>query len=126
MLVAEKAVGLSWVSVRDRLPFDGHECALICRNLDSNKLRRAIGGRLHGNWEIQDGALVKYDVCAWLKLLSTPSNISNGLALWSDSQLPLHVALRNGMFRSAHREQRQRKAGSPVRPCARVPHRQKL
>ena len=31
MLVAEK-VGLSWVSVRDRLPFDGHECALICRN----------------------------------------------------------------------------------------------
>ncbi len=24
MLVAEKTVGLSWVSVRDRLPFDGH------------------------------------------------------------------------------------------------------
>jgi hypothetical protein len=33
MLVAEKAIGLSWVSVRDRLPFDGHECALISMNL---------------------------------------------------------------------------------------------
>ncbi len=54
MLVAEKSVGLSWVSVRDRLPFDGHECALICRNPKSNYLRRAIGCRLHGNWEIQD------------------------------------------------------------------------
>jgi hypothetical protein len=30
-------------SVRDRLPFDGHECALICRNPKSNYLTRAIG-----------------------------------------------------------------------------------
>ena len=51
MLVAEKTVGLSWVSVRDRLPFDGHECALICRNPNSNDLTRAIGCRLHGDWE---------------------------------------------------------------------------
>ena len=43
MLVAEKAIGLSWVSVRDRLPFDGHEWALICRNPNSNDLKRAIG-----------------------------------------------------------------------------------
>jgi hypothetical protein len=30
MLVAEKPIALSWVSIRDRLPFDGHghECAL--------------------------------------------------------------------------------------------------
>jgi hypothetical protein len=75
MLVADKTVGLSWVSVRDRLPFDGHECALICRNPKSNDLRSAIGGRLHGNWEIRDRALVNYDVRAWLKLPSTPSNI---------------------------------------------------
>jgi hypothetical protein len=34
MLVAEKTIELSWVSVRDRLPFDGHECALICRGGD--------------------------------------------------------------------------------------------
>src|SRR5438067_2380858 len=52
MLVAEKAVGLSWVSVRDRLPFDGHTCALLCRNPQSNELRRAIGCRLHGEWEL--------------------------------------------------------------------------
>jgi len=76
MLVAENvAVGWSWVSVRDRLPFDGHECALICRNLNSNDLRRAIGCRLHGNWEIQDFAPVNCDVRAWLKLPSTPANI---------------------------------------------------
>jgi hypothetical protein len=75
MSVAEKTVGLSWVSVRDRLPFDGHECALICRNPNSNGLRRAIGCRLHGNWEIQDCALVNCDVLAWLKLPSTPFNI---------------------------------------------------
>jgi hypothetical protein len=75
MLVAEKALGLSWVSVRERLPFDGHECALICRDRTSNDLRRAIGCRLHGNWEIQDSTLEKYDVRAWLKLPSTPSNI---------------------------------------------------
>ena len=54
MLVAEKPIALSWVSVRDRLPFDGHECALICRSRNSNDLRRTIGCRLHGNWEIQD------------------------------------------------------------------------
>jgi hypothetical protein len=75
MLVAEKTVGLSWVSVRDRLPFNGHECALICHNPISNDLRRAIGCRLHGNWEIQDCALENWDVRAWLKLPSTPSNI---------------------------------------------------
>jgi hypothetical protein len=76
MLVAEKTViALSWVSVRDRLPFDGHECVLICRNPNSNELRRAIGCRLHGNWEIEDRALVNCDVRAWLKLPSTPSDI---------------------------------------------------
>jgi len=75
MLVAEKAVGLSWVSVRDRLPFDGHECALICRNLNSSDLRRAIGCRLHGDWKIEDCALVNWDVRAWLKLPSTPSHL---------------------------------------------------
>ena len=75
MLVAENKAGLSWVSVGDRLPFDGHECALICRDLNSNELRRAIGCRLHGNWEIEDCALVKCVVLAWLKLPLTPSNI---------------------------------------------------
>ena len=75
MLVAEKSAGVSWVSVRDRLPFDGHECALICRNPKSNYLTRAIGGRLHGKWEIQDGSLMNCDVRAWLKLPSTPCNI---------------------------------------------------
>ena len=75
MLVAEKTVELSWISVRDRLPFDGHECALICRNPNSSELRRAIGFRLHGNWEIQDCALVNFDVRAWLKLPSTPFNM---------------------------------------------------
>ena len=75
MLVAEKTIGLSWVSVRDRLPFDGHECALICRNPKSSYLTRAIGCRLHGNWEIQDHSLVNFDVRAWLKLPSTPPNI---------------------------------------------------
>ena len=77
MLVAEKTVvALSWVSVRDRLPFNGHECVFICRDPNSNELRRAIGCRLHGNWEFEDRALVNCDVCAWLKLPSTPSNIS--------------------------------------------------
>jgi hypothetical protein len=75
MLVAEKTVDLSWISVRDRLPFDGHECALICRNPNSKELRRTIGFRLHGNWEIQDGAMVNCDVRAWLKLPSTPPNM---------------------------------------------------
>jgi hypothetical protein len=75
MLVAEKTAGLSWVSVNERLPFDGHECALICRNQKSNDLRRAIGCRLHGNWEIQDHSLANCDVRAWLKLPSTPGNI---------------------------------------------------
>jgi hypothetical protein len=75
MLVAEKTVGLSWVSVRDRLPFDGHECALICRNPNSKDLKRAIGCRLHGNWEIQDRTLANCDVRAWLKLPSTPFNL---------------------------------------------------
>jgi hypothetical protein len=73
MLVAEKTVGLSWVSVKDRLPFDGHECALICSTPNSKELRRAIGCRLHGNWEIQDRALTTCEVRAWLKLPSTPS-----------------------------------------------------
>jgi hypothetical protein len=50
MLVAEKPIELSWVSVRDRLPFDG-------------------------NWEIQDQSMVSFDVRAWLKLPSTPGNI---------------------------------------------------
>ena len=75
MLATENQAGLSWVSVRDRLPFDGHECALICREGNSNDLRRAIGCRLHGNWEIQDYASTKCDVLAWLKLPSTPSSI---------------------------------------------------
>jgi len=75
MLVAENTVGLSWVSVRDRLPFDGHECALIYRDAKSNDLRRAIGCRLPGNWEIEHRALVKCDVRAWLKLPPTPSNV---------------------------------------------------
>jgi hypothetical protein len=75
MLVTEKTVALSWVSVRDRLPFDGHECALICRSPTSNELKRAIGCRLHGKWEIEDCALATCDVRAWLKLPSTPSNI---------------------------------------------------
>ena len=75
MQVVEKAVGLSWVSVRDRLPFDGHECALICRNLNSSDLRRAIGCRLQGSWVIQDCGLMNCDVRAWLKLPSTPSNV---------------------------------------------------
>ena len=72
MLVVEKTVGLSWVSVRDRLPLDSHECALICHNPNSNEVRRAIGCRLHGNWEIQDRALTTCDVRAWLKLPSIP------------------------------------------------------
>ena len=71
----EGKVGLGWVSVRDRLPFDGHECALICANPSSNDLRRAIGCRLHGNWEIQDYALANYDVRAWLRLPSISSSI---------------------------------------------------
>ncbi len=75
MLATERTAGLSWVSVRDRLPFDGHECALICRNSNSTDLRRAIGCRLHGNWEIQDYALVNCDVRALLKLPSTPPNV---------------------------------------------------
>jgi hypothetical protein len=74
MLVAEN-LALSWVSVRDRLPFDGHECALICRNPKSNHLTRAIGCRLHGDWEIQDQSLMNCDVRAWLKLPSTPGNV---------------------------------------------------
>jgi len=75
MLVAEKMVGLPWISVRDRFPFDGHECVLICCIPNSNELRRVIGCRLHGKWEIQDSALVKYDVRAWIKLPPTPFNI---------------------------------------------------
>src|SRR6202030_679702 len=70
MLGAEKSAGVSWASVRDRLPFAGHECALICRNSKSNCLTRAIGCRLHGKWEIQDGSLMNCDVRAWLKLPS--------------------------------------------------------
>jgi len=75
MLVAERTFALSWVSVRSRLPFDGHECALIYRDPNSNDLKRAIGCRLHGDWEIQDCAQVKCEVLAWLKLPSTPSDI---------------------------------------------------
>jgi hypothetical protein len=75
MLVAENKASSTWVSVRERLPFDGHECALICRDPNSNALRRAIGCRLHGNWEIEDCTLVRYVVLAWLKLPSTPANI---------------------------------------------------
>ena len=75
MLVAEKTVTWSWVSVRDRLPFDGHECALICRNPNSDDRRRAVGCRLHGNLAIQDSALLNFDVRAWLKLPPTPSNM---------------------------------------------------
>ena len=61
MLVAEKAVGVSW--------------ALLCRNPKSNDLSSAIGCRLHGEWEIQDRALLNSDVRAWLKLPPTPPNI---------------------------------------------------
>jgi hypothetical protein len=43
MPVPEKTVGLSWVSVRDRPPFDGHECALICRNPNSMNLEERLG-----------------------------------------------------------------------------------
>jgi hypothetical protein len=75
MLVAERPGTQAWVSVRERLPFDGHECALICRSRNSNDLRRTIGSRLHGNWEIQDQSMVSFDVRAWLKLPSTPGNI---------------------------------------------------
>jgi hypothetical protein len=75
MLVAENKASSTWVSVRERLPFDGHECALICRDPNSNALRRAIGCRLHGNWEIEDCALERCVVLAWLKLPSTPANI---------------------------------------------------
>ena len=70
MLVAEKPIGLSWVSARDRLPFDGHECALICRHPNSNDLKRKIGCRLHEEWKIEDHALVNWDVRAWLRLPS--------------------------------------------------------
>src|ERR1700730_6109687 len=83
MVGAEKAVGLSWVSVRRQLPFDGHECALICRNPNTNDLRKTIGCRLHGNWQIQDSTLQKYDVRAWLKLPSIASDIER-VALWDD------------------------------------------
>ena len=38
-------------------------------------LSRAIGCRLHGEWEIQDRALRNSDVRAWLKLPPTPPNI---------------------------------------------------
>jgi hypothetical protein len=73
----------SWLSVRDRLPFDGHEYALICGSPNSNDLRRAIGGRLHGNWEIQDYALANHDVRARLRLPSISSSI-DPVVLWSD------------------------------------------
>ena len=72
MLVAERALGVSWVSVRDRLPLDGHDCALIYSNPKSKELKKAIGCRLHGNWEIQGYALLNGDVRAWLKLPPTP------------------------------------------------------
>ena len=75
MLIAEKVVGLSWISVRDRLPFDGHECALIYRDLKSNYLKRTIGCRLHGNWEIENCAPKNCDVRAWLKLPPIPSDL---------------------------------------------------
>ena len=75
MLLAENTFGLSWISVRDRLPFSGHECALICRNPNSNDLTRAIGCRLNGDWKIQDSALANCDVRAWLKLPTTPPGV---------------------------------------------------
>ncbi len=75
MLIAERPIALSWVSVRDRLPFDGHDCVLICRNPKSNYLTRRIRCRLHGNREIQDHSLISCDVRAWLRLPPTPSNI---------------------------------------------------
>jgi hypothetical protein len=78
----EGKIGLAWVSVRDRLPFDGHECALICSGPNSNDLKRAIGCRLHGTWKIQDYALANYDVRAWLRLPSLSSPI-DPVILWS-------------------------------------------
>jgi hypothetical protein len=68
MLVTQKMVGLPWISVRDRFPLDGHECALSVVLPDSCELRRAIGCRLNGNWKIQDSALARCDVRAWLEL----------------------------------------------------------
>ena len=75
MLVTKKMVGLPWISVRDRFPLDGHECALVCRIPDSCDLRRAIGYRLNGNWKIQDSALMRCDVRAWLELPLNPFNL---------------------------------------------------
>jgi hypothetical protein len=45
------------------------------RDLNSSELKKAIGCRLHGNWEIDDCELVKCIVLAWLELPSIPSNI---------------------------------------------------
>jgi len=60
MLIAERTVGLSWVSVRERLPFDGHECALICRNPNSNDLRRAIG--CPASWKLGNAGMVHWRI----------------------------------------------------------------
>ena len=40
-----------------------------------NMKRMSYAGRLHGEWEIQDRALMNSDVRAWLKLPPTPPNI---------------------------------------------------
>jgi hypothetical protein len=68
MLVTQRMVGLPWISVKDRFPLDGHECALSVVSPDSCELRRAIGCRLNGNWKIQDSKLARCDVRAWLEL----------------------------------------------------------
>ena len=54
MLVPEKTVvALSWVSVRDRFPFDGHECVLICRNPSSHGLKERLGVGFMGNGKLR-------------------------------------------------------------------------
>lgn len=74
----EGKVGSAWLSVRDRLPFDGHEYALICLSPTPNDLRRALGCRLDGNWNMQNYALANYDVRARLRLPSISSFIDPG------------------------------------------------
>jgi hypothetical protein len=75
MLVTQKLIGLPWISVRDRFPLDGHECALVCYAPDSCEPKKGIGYRLNGNWKIQDSALARCDVRAWLELPLSPFNL---------------------------------------------------
>jgi hypothetical protein len=83
MLLTGSAVGLSWVSVNERLPLDCSECVLLCHSSDTNKLTKSIGRRLHGHWKTQESAFANYEVLAWLKIPSIPSNIPWD-PLWGD------------------------------------------